>query len=84
MCLSAVLLYQATNAALYYLIATVVYFVAYSEGEVSVDFSLEGFCKHGSLLLTVNRRSSVQYPGHYPNDRIEDRGLRRFEWSLVA
>lgn len=32
--LSAVLLYQGTNAALYYLIGMVVYFTAYSEGEV--------------------------------------------------
>ena len=34
--LSAVLLYQTTNAALYYLIGCGVYFWAYSEGEVSV------------------------------------------------
>lgn len=33
--LSAVLLYQTTNAALYYLIGCGVYFWAYSEGEVS-------------------------------------------------
>ncbi len=32
--LSAVLLYQATNAAIYYLVGMVVYFWAYSEGEV--------------------------------------------------
>ena len=34
-CLSSVLLYQATNAAVYYFIAGVVYFVAYADGEVS-------------------------------------------------
>lgn len=34
--LSAILLYQATNAGLYYLIGMVVYFTAYSEGEVSI------------------------------------------------
>jgi hypothetical protein len=34
--LSAVLLYQTTNAALYYVIGCGVYFWAYSEGEVSV------------------------------------------------
>ena len=34
-CLSSVLLYQATNAALYYLIATGIYFWAFCEGEVS-------------------------------------------------
>ncbi|GAB7364674.1 hypothetical protein MBLNU230_g5476t1 [Neophaeotheca triangularis] len=33
-CLSSVLLYQATNAALYYFIGCVVYFWAYSEGEI--------------------------------------------------
>lgn len=33
--LASVLMYQSTNPALYYLIAMVVYFVAYSEGEVS-------------------------------------------------
>jgi hypothetical protein len=36
--LSAVLLYQTTNAALYYLIGCGVYFWAYSEGEVSLFF----------------------------------------------
>ena len=38
-CLTSVLLYQATNPAVYYLVATMVYFWAYSEGEVS-DFKL--------------------------------------------
>jgi len=33
--LAAVLMYQSTNPAIYYLIGMVVYFVAYSEGEVS-------------------------------------------------
>lgn len=33
--LSSLLLYQATNPALYYFIAVGVYFWAYSEGEVS-------------------------------------------------
>lgn len=32
--LAAILLYQGTNSGLYYLIAMVVYFWAYSEGEV--------------------------------------------------
>lgn len=35
--LCAILLYQGTNSALYYLIGMIVYFWAYSEGEVS-DF----------------------------------------------
>ena len=34
--LAAALLYQGTNAALYYLTGVVVYFWAYSEGEVSI------------------------------------------------
>jgi hypothetical protein len=33
--LAAALIYQGTNAALYYLIGMMVYFWAYSEGEVS-------------------------------------------------
>lgn len=33
--LSAALIYQGTNAALYYLIGMIVYFWGYSEGEVS-------------------------------------------------
>ena len=33
--LTALLMYQATNPALYYFVATLVYFWAYSEGEVS-------------------------------------------------
>lgn len=32
--LSAVLIYQGTNAALYYLVGMIVYFWGYSEGEV--------------------------------------------------
>lgn len=33
--LTSILLYQATNAALYYFVGIIVYFWAYSEGEVS-------------------------------------------------
>ena len=40
--LAAVLLYQATNPAIYYMIGMVVYFVAYSEGEVSFSPLLLG------------------------------------------
>lgn len=32
--LAAILIYQGTNPAIYYLVAMIVYFVAYSEGEV--------------------------------------------------
>jgi hypothetical protein len=39
--LSAILLYQATNPALYYLIGTIVYFWAYCEGEVSCAMRCE-------------------------------------------
>ena len=35
--LSAALLYQGTNPAIYYVVALGVYFWAYSEGEVSSD-----------------------------------------------
>lgn len=38
--LSASLLYQATNAAIYYMIGMIVYFVAYSEGEVCFNFPI--------------------------------------------
>lgn len=34
--LAAILMYQSTNPAIYYMIGMVVYFVAYSEGEVSI------------------------------------------------
>lgn len=37
--LSCVLMYQSTNAGLYYLVGMVVYFWGYSEGEVSVPIS---------------------------------------------
>ena len=40
--LSSLLLYQATNPALYYFIAVGVYFWAYSEGEVSYPFPMRG------------------------------------------
>ncbi|KAI1088550.1 hypothetical protein F5B19DRAFT_422284 [Rostrohypoxylon terebratum] len=32
--LAAILIYQGTNPAIYYLVAMIVYFVAYSEGEI--------------------------------------------------
>ncbi|KAI1043668.1 hypothetical protein LB505_003690 [Fusarium chuoi] len=43
--LSAALIYQGTNAAIYYLIGMVVYFWGYSEGEVS------GNCKPREIYL---------------------------------
>lgn len=44
--LASVLLYQATNPALYYTIGLGVYFWAYSEGEV-------GFSYHAIFLLSI-------------------------------
>lgn len=41
--LSAVLTYQGTNAALYYLVAMVVEFWAYSEGEVCLLLLMDRF-----------------------------------------
>ncbi len=38
--LAAILIYQGTNAGIYYLVAMVVYFWAYSEGEVCVEFHI--------------------------------------------
>jgi len=49
-CLSSVLLYQATNAALYYLIATGIYFWAFCEGEVSPSAT---FNSHGRLTKSL-------------------------------
>ena len=34
--LAGALMYQSTNAAIYYVIGVVIYFVAFSEGEVSL------------------------------------------------
>lgn len=47
--LAAALLYQGTNAAIYHLIGLVVYFWAFSEGEVR--FSLDGICSRLKLTL---------------------------------
>lgn len=47
--LSAILLYQGTNPALYYLIACGVYFWAYSEGEVSATRSIH--CTRTLILM---------------------------------
>lgn len=61
--LSAVLTYQGTNAALYYLVAMIVEFWAYSEGEVCLLTRLRWeSCETG--MLTSLFRSSVQSHGH--------------------
>ena len=65
--LSSVLIYQATNPALYYLIGVVVYFWAYSEGEVSRDLP-----DSQNILLTFAIRSYVRYHGHYRNEPTDE------------
>lgn len=52
--LAAVLIYQATNAALYYVIGMMVYFWAYSEGEVSSSVLLGWSGFRGRRLLTFS------------------------------
>jgi hypothetical protein len=48
--LLAALIYQGTNAALYYLVGMAVYFWAYSEGEVSLHAFCSFLSKNGSLI----------------------------------
>lgn len=61
--LAAVLMYQATNPAIYYMIGMVVYFIAYSEGEVSFRCF---YIDIGDNILTACR-SSVQSHGRSPS-----------------
>lgn len=53
--LAAILQYQATNAAIYYILGMVVYFVAYSEGEMicTKPWTLP---RRGNGLASVERR----------------------------
>jgi hypothetical protein len=51
--LLAVLLYQGTNSALYYLLGIIIYFWAYSEGEVC-SITLSTFLLPHSLTLRVS------------------------------
>lgn len=64
MSLASVLLYQATNSAIYYLVAMAVYFWAYSEGEVRYEPAMQDFTAEFPRMLTLLSRSSV--PGHGP------------------
>ena len=57
----AVLLYQGTNAALYYMIGMAVYVWAYSEGEVSCECRSRGFVDAADVSL----RLSAANHGHY-------------------
>jgi hypothetical protein len=59
--LSAALLYQATNPAIYYTIGVVVYFWAYSEGEVSSS----ALCTCSRRLL-INLQIVVEKPWSLP------------------
>jgi hypothetical protein len=71
--LSAVLLYQTTNAALYYLIGCGIYFWAYSEGEVSAAEPL-----YWDAILTSFRWYAL-FLGHYPKGQIA--GLSLWIWG---
>jgi hypothetical protein len=61
--LSAALLYQGTNPAIYYVVALAVYFWAYSEGEVS-SHRLSGCLNQ---ILTDKHRSSAPSHGLFHN-----------------
>lgn len=74
--LSAVLLYQGTNAALYYLIGVGVYLWAYSEGEVSSGNRWNS-CLYRMSILTWLHRSCARYHGLCPNGRIGKCSLPR-------
>lgn len=84
--LSAALIYQGTNAALYYVVAMVVYFWAYSEGEVSLPVwnYLLGLPNSDTDLLSDHLRQAVDssptrreracidswFPGPLPSSRL--------------
>lgn len=61
--LSAALIYQGTNAALYYMIGMIAYFWAYSEGEVSLN--LPNFLRQ--RFANEVSSSSAKNPGLCPN-----------------
>lgn len=66
--LAAILIYQGTNAALYYVVALAVYFWAYSEGEVS---DAQGTLPDDLLETnTLSFRSSAQSLGLYLNGAV--------------
>lgn len=75
--LSSVLIYQATNPALYYLIGVVVYFWAYSEGEVS-----RIHLQHARAMLTFLIRSYVRYHGHYPNEPTDEESRKHDRYDF--
>lgn len=69
--LAAVLTYQGTNAALYYLVAMIVEFWAYSEGEVcSSSFPKRESCTVMNQFADLLSRSSAPSHGHYPSGMV--------------
>jgi hypothetical protein len=60
--LASALLYQATNPAIYYMIALGVYFWAYSEGEVSYITSFPGSMTPVLTTITANCREAMVDP----------------------
>ena len=85
--LSAVLLYQTTNAALYYVIGCGVYFWAYSEGEVGfVPGCSMAFFFVGAGVLTWWRMTGYLCCSLDSAEKIgsEDQsGGRYMTWSLM-
>lgn len=64
--LAAALLYQGTNAALYYVVGMIVYFWAYSEGEVSFSPSVLYLIHKIKKILTINLQVIVAKPWSLP------------------
>jgi hypothetical protein len=84
--LAAVVLYQGTNAAIYYLIAVAIYFWAYSEGEVCGGRDSEAKCP--DLLIFMCYRQYVLNHGHCPSassfHRLLDERKRIAQKSLSS
>jgi hypothetical protein len=66
--LPAIIMYQGTNAALYYLVGEIMYFWAYSDGEVR---SAASFLRHAD-----SSRSSARNRGRFQNARAKRRYLQ--------
>lgn len=71
--LTSILMYQSTNPAIYYVIGMVVYFVAYSEGEVCLG--LETLPRQISML-TWNEQMICAKPWTLPQRGMAGLGLR--------
>ena len=74
--LACILMYQSTNAGLYYLIGMGVYFWAFAEGEVGL---LTCVVLLRTFLLIIGNRLSALSPGHYRKGIWE--GCRRHNLS---